>query len=195
MAPKKSKKGLPWPEPRCKDDPDIRAYAATLLRDIEALEKHQKEVDASVPRDLLLRVFGLVASFARRVKEVPTNKALAQCLARVELHVEKTQKEVSQAFREILNTKSNTNRLVEALCGHPTPPGSRIAKSLQPSHVTGSSESYVSAWGRNVPSHLSTVPSARVSSGGSVPRAPIPSQEDLEVYLECTDPEIVNPLR
>ncbi|EED12569.1 conserved hypothetical protein [Talaromyces stipitatus ATCC 10500] len=136
-----------------------------------------------MPRELSTSVVDAFLYLARRVKNTPTNEQLAQRLAKVELHVEKTQKEVSQASREITTTKSNTNRLVEAMC-HPTSPGTRTAKNSPSfSHVTTSSESYVQAWGLGL------------SSGGSLPSTPYPSQEDLEVYLEHTDPNILNPIR
>ncbi|EED15984.1 hypothetical protein TSTA_011000 [Talaromyces stipitatus ATCC 10500] len=107
MGPKRGEKGTPWPEPRFADDPDIRAYAAAAIKDLEALKKHQETMEIGMPRELSTAV------------NTPTNEQLAQRLAKVELlHVEKTQKEVSQASQEITTTKSNTNRLVEAIC-HP----------------------------------------------------------------------------
>ncbi|EED18994.1 reverse transcriptase, putative [Talaromyces stipitatus ATCC 10500] len=195
MGPKRGKKGTPWPEPRFADDPDIRAYVAAAIKDLEALKKHQEALEIGMPRELSTSVVDAFLYLARRVKNTPTNEQLAQRLAKVELHVEKTQKEVSQASREITTTKSNTNRLVEAIC-HPTSPGTRTAKNSPSfSHVTTSSESYVQAWGRKVPSNPPTVPSVGLSSGGSLPSTPYPSQEDLEVYLEHTDPNILNPIR
>ncbi|EED20392.1 hypothetical protein TSTA_036180 [Talaromyces stipitatus ATCC 10500] len=232
MGPKRGKKGTPWPEPRFADDPDIRAYAAAAIKDLEALRKHQELLEIGMPREISTAVVDAFLHLARR---------LAQRLARVELNVEKTQKEVSQASREITTTKSNTNRLVEAICRPTLPTTTRgsVAKNslsvgtqnelnqfgnrtrfayqeisrigitfrrdiehykstLQPisrNHVTASSESYVQAWGRNVPSNPPTVPSVGLSSGGSSPLTPYPNQEDLEVYLEHTDSNIVNPIR
>ncbi|EED18973.1 hypothetical protein TSTA_126810 [Talaromyces stipitatus ATCC 10500] len=122
MGPKRGKKGTPWPEPRFADDPDIRAYVAAAIKDLEALKKHQEALEIGMPRELSTTVVDTFLHLARRVKNTPTNEQLAQPLAKVELHVEKTQKEVSQASREITTTKSNTNRLVEAIC-HPTFPG------------------------------------------------------------------------
>ncbi|EED15758.1 hypothetical protein TSTA_051950 [Talaromyces stipitatus ATCC 10500] len=194
MGPKRGKKGTPWPESRFADDPDIRAYVAAAIKDLEALKKHQEALEIGMPRELSTSVVDAFLYLAQRVKNTPTNEQLAQQLAKVKLHVEKTQKEVSQASREITTTKSNTNRLVEAIC-HPTSPGTYTVKNSPSfSHVTTSSESYVQAWGRKVPSNPPTVPSVGLSSRGSLPSTPYPSQEDLEVYLEHTDPNILNPI-
>ena len=184
--------------PRFDDDPDIRAYAASAIKELEALKKRCENEANSVPIDIVNDVVAAFLHLAQRVKDTPTNEQLVQRLARVELSIEKTQKEVSQASREINTTKSNTNQLVEAIC-QPTPPSSHIHGipkiSSNYSHVTGSSESYVQGWGRGVPSHPPTVPSVGVSSGGSTPQTPFPSQEDLEIYLERTDANIINPIR
>ncbi|KAH8696362.1 hypothetical protein BGW36DRAFT_360207 [Talaromyces proteolyticus] len=155
MGAKKSKKGLPWPEPRFEEDPDIRAYATTIAKDLTAIKQHAEKVESGLPPGLTHQILDALIGFAQRVHKAPTIEALAHRLARVESHMEKTQKEVSQTSREVLTTKSNTNRLIEAICA-PSPPGSRILKtSMSFGHVTGSSssESYVHAWGRKVPSH------------------------------------------
>ncbi|OKL56219.1 hypothetical protein UA08_08365 [Talaromyces atroroseus] len=107
-----------------------------------------------------------------------------------------TQIEMTQTSREVLNTKSNTNRLLEALCA-PTPQGTRPLKnSASFSHMisSSSSTSWVQGWNQKLPSQLSSVPSNSLSSG-STPLTPFPAQEDLEVYLERTNTEIINPLR
>lgn len=187
MAPKSRKKGGAWPA-RFEDDPDIRAYAASAIKELEALKNRCQAKTVGMPIEIANDVVASFLHLARRVKDMPTNEQLAQRLARVELNVEKTQKEVSQASREINTTKSNTNRLVEAICH--TPPSSRVNGGKSYSHVTSSSESYVQGWGRRVPSHPPTVPSVGVSSGGSIPLTPYPAQEDLEVYLERTDAKI-----
>ena len=102
--------------PRFDDDPDIRAYAASAIKELEALKKRCENEANSVPIDIVNDVVAAFLHLAQRVKDTPTNEQLVQRLARVELSIEKTQKEVSQASREINTTKSNTNRLVEAIC-------------------------------------------------------------------------------
>jgi hypothetical protein len=193
MPPKSRKKGGAWPAPHFEEDPDIRVYAASAIKELEALKKRCELETNGMPIDIANDVVASFLYLAHRVKDAPTNEQLAQRLARVELSIEKTQKEVSQASREINTTKSNTNRLVEAICH--TPPSSRVNGVKSYSHVTSSSESYVQGWGRRVPSHPPTVPSVGVSSGGSTPLTPFPAQEDLEVYLERTDADILNPLK
>lgn len=193
MAPKSRKRGGAWPMPRFNDDPDIRAYAASAIKELEALKKRCEHEPNGMPIDIANDVVAAFLHLAHRVKDAPTNEQLAQRLARVELSMEKTQKEVSQASREINTTKSNTNRLVEVICH--TPPSSRVNGNKSYSHVTASSESYVQGWGRRVPSYPPTVPSVGVSSGNSSPLTPFPAQEDLEIYLERTDADTINPLR
>jgi hypothetical protein len=194
MASKSRKKAAPWPTPQSNDDPDLRAFAAALLKDVEIIGKHHESVEKQAPRELSSWLLSSLSKLAKRVRDAPTNEVLARRLAKVENFMEKTQKEVSQASRDALISKNNTNRLVDVIC-QPSPPGTRILKSAGASHVTGSSESYVQGWGRRVPSHLSTVPSGTFSSTSSTPQTPTPSQEDLEIYLERTDPDVVNPLR
>ncbi|EED15759.1 hypothetical protein TSTA_051960 [Talaromyces stipitatus ATCC 10500] len=93
MGPKRGKKGTPWPEPWFADDPDIRAYVAAAIKDLEALKKHQEALEIGMPRELSTSVVDAFLYLARRVKNTPTNEQLVQRLAKVELHVEKTQKE------------------------------------------------------------------------------------------------------
>ncbi|KAE8556334.1 hypothetical protein TMatcc_003680 [Talaromyces marneffei ATCC 18224] len=148
MPLKRLKRGAPRPTPRFAEDPDIRAYAAVAIKDLTALKKHEEEHQIDMPHKLATAVVEAFLHLARRVKQSPTNEQIAQRLARVELSVEKTQKEVSQASQEINTTKSNTNRLVEAIC-QPAPPGTRAngftKNSPSFSHVMASLELYMQA--------------------------------------------------
>ncbi|KAH8696369.1 hypothetical protein BGW36DRAFT_380821 [Talaromyces proteolyticus] len=80
-----------------------------------------------MPREISEALVDTLLDFSRRVQKAPTTETLAQRLIRMESYMEKTQKEVSQTSREVLNTKSNTNRLLEALCT-PSPSGARQSK-------------------------------------------------------------------
>ncbi|EED22488.1 hypothetical protein TSTA_059860 [Talaromyces stipitatus ATCC 10500] len=51
MGPKRGKKGTPWPEPWFADDPDIRAYVAAAIKDLEALKKHQEALKIGMPQN------------------------------------------------------------------------------------------------------------------------------------------------
>ncbi|EED11982.1 hypothetical protein TSTA_000590 [Talaromyces stipitatus ATCC 10500] len=159
MGPKRGKKGTPWPEPRFADDPDIRAYVAAAIKDLEALKKHQETLEIGMPPPRECRI--------TRGKDA--------------------ERGISGLSRDYYDQKQH-----QPLGGGDMPPNT--PRDIF-SYVTASSESYVQAWGRKVPSNPPTVPSVGFSSGGSSPLTPYPSQEDLEVYLEHTDPDILNPIR
>ncbi|RAO74373.1 uncharacterized protein BHQ10_010385 [Talaromyces amestolkiae] len=95
MAPKSRKKGGAWPMPHFEDDPNIRAYAASAIKELKALKKRCENKQNSMPIDITNNVVASFLHLARRMKDALTNKQLAQQLARVELIMEKTQKEVS----------------------------------------------------------------------------------------------------
>lgn len=95
--------------PRFGEDPEIRAYAAASIKELEVLKKRCESEATGMPIEIANEVVAGFLYLARRVKDAPTNEQLAQRLACVELSVEKTQKEVSQASREINTIKSNTN--------------------------------------------------------------------------------------
>ena len=146
MPPKGWKKGRAWLTPRFKEDPKIHAYAASAIKELEALKKCYEQEPNGMPIDIMNNMVAAFLHLAYRVKDAPTNEQLAQRLSLVELSVQKTQKEVSQASQEINTTKSNTNRLVEAIC-HLIPLGLCVngimKNSSSFSHVTGSLKSYM----------------------------------------------------
>ncbi|KAH8696379.1 hypothetical protein BGW36DRAFT_428396 [Talaromyces proteolyticus] len=57
-----------------------------------------------------------------------------------------------------------------------------------------SEPSWVQGWNGKLPSQFSSVLSNSLSTGSS-PLTPFPAQEDLEVFLEHTDTDLINPLR
>ncbi|EED22557.1 hypothetical protein TSTA_060500 [Talaromyces stipitatus ATCC 10500] len=67
MGPKRGKKGTPWPEPRFADDPDIRAYVAAAIKDLEALKKHQEALEIGMPRELSTSVVDAAAAREGRI--------------------------------------------------------------------------------------------------------------------------------
>jgi hypothetical protein len=95
--------------PRFEEDPNIRAYAASAIEELEALKKRCETEKNGMPIEIAADVMTAFLHLAYRVKDAPTTELLEQRLARVELNTEKTQKEVSQASREINTTKSNAN--------------------------------------------------------------------------------------
>lgn len=116
MGAGRKKKGPAWPETPSTEDTDIRAHTANLIKDLKALKKHHKTIKALMPRERSAALLDTLLTFAQRVHNAPTTKTLTQRLARVKSYIEKTQKEVSQASHKILTTKSNTNRLMKAIC-------------------------------------------------------------------------------
>jgi hypothetical protein len=52
MASKLRKKAALWPTPQSNDDPDLRVFAAMLLKDIKIIKKHHESIEKQAPREL-----------------------------------------------------------------------------------------------------------------------------------------------
>ncbi|KAH8696378.1 hypothetical protein BGW36DRAFT_296716 [Talaromyces proteolyticus] len=88
----KARKRAPWPVLQAREDTDIRAYTASIIKDLETLKQHHKKSKSSMPREISEVLVDTLLDFSRRVQKAPNPETLAQHLIRMESYMEKTQR-------------------------------------------------------------------------------------------------------
>lgn len=184
----------PWPDHSYNhQDHNQRAHAAAILSETVELKQIADRTQGLPPRDLFIRFMSSVEDLAVKVRDCESQSGQTEVLQQLHQiqNMLNKQTEEMKTLQQPLQSSKATN----------SPPASSPpsqAKSYRDaalaSHLTSTKSSLVPGWMQgNTNGSIGT--NETPSTSPSSPATPFPLKEDLEIHIQGTDHQIIDPMR
>lgn len=184
----------PWPDHSYNhQDHNQCAHAAAILSETVELKQIADRTQGLPPRDLFIRFMSSVEDLAVKVRDRESQSGQTEVLQQLHQiqNMLNKQTEEMKTLQQPLQSSKATN-------SPPASSPSSQAKSYRDaalaSHLTSTKSSLVPGWMQgNTNGSIGT--NETPSTSPSSPATPFPLKEDLEIHIQGTDHQIIDPMR